>query len=64
MDQLDKIKVVAEKLKVLRKKRDEEKQKFDQEVVALANIRKEINEQKEEMKAMYQKAGINIPKMG
>jgi hypothetical protein len=29
MDQLDKIKVVAEKLKVLRKKRDEEKQKFD-----------------------------------
>jgi hypothetical protein len=47
MEQLDKIKIVAEKLKVLRSKRDEEKKKFDQEVIALANIRKEINEQKE-----------------
>jgi len=29
MDQLDKIKIVAEKLKSLRSKRDEEKKKFD-----------------------------------
>ena len=46
MEQLDKIKIVADKLKNLRSKRDQEKKKFDQEVVALAEVRKEINEQK------------------
>ena len=58
MDQLDKIKIVAEKLKSLRSKRDEEKKKFDDQVIALANVRKEINQQKDTMKQMYQKAGI------
>jgi SMC interacting uncharacterized protein involved in chromosome segregation len=64
MDQLDKIKIVAEKLKSLRSKRDEEKKKFDDQVIALANVRKEINQQKDTMKQMYQKAGIQFPKMG
>jgi hypothetical protein len=64
MEQLDKIKIVAEKLKTLRSKRDEEKKKFDSEVIALADVRKEINDQKQEMKEMYEKAGIHIPKMG
>jgi hypothetical protein len=27
-------------------------------------VRKEINDQKQEMKEMYEKAGIHIPKMG
>ena len=58
MDQLDKIKIVAEKLKSLRSKRDEEKKKFDDQVIALATVRKEINQQKDTMKQMYQKAGI------
>jgi hypothetical protein len=58
MDQLDKIKIVAEKLKSLRSKRDEEKKKFDEQVIALATVRKEINQQKDTMKQMYQKAGI------
>lgn len=44
MDQLDKIKIVAEKLKSLRSKRDEEKKKFDEQVIALATVRKEINQ--------------------
>jgi len=64
MDQLEQIKIVAEKLKSLRSKRDEEKKKFDQQVIALANVRKEINDQKQQMKSMYEKAGIHIPKMG
>ena len=64
MDQLDKIKIVAEKLKSLRSKRDEEKKKFDEQVIALATVRKEINQQKDTMKQMYQKAGIQFPKMG
>lgn len=64
LEQLDKIKIVAEKLKNLRSKRDQEKKNFDDQVVALASVRKEINEQKQQMKEMYEKAGIHIPKMG
>ena len=64
MDQLNKIQIVAEKLKSLRSKRDEEKKKFDEQVIALAATRKEINQEKDTMKQMYQKAGIQFPKMG
>lgn len=64
MDQLNKIQIVAEKLKSLRSKRDEEKKKFDEQVIALAATRKEINQEKDTMKQMYQKAGIHFPRMG
>jgi hypothetical protein len=47
--QLNQIQTVAQKLKELREKRDTEKAKFDNEVRILAEVRKEINEQKAEM---------------
>lgn len=62
IDQLAQIKVVAEKLKQLRDERDKEKKLFDEEANKLNSIRSSINEQKESLKAMYQKAGIAIPK--
>ena len=62
IDQLAQIKVVAEKLKQLRDDRDKEKKLFDEEANKLTSIRSSINEQKESLKAMYQKAGIAIPK--
>jgi hypothetical protein len=46
IDQLDKIKIVAEKLKSLRQQRDEEKKKFDDEVKTLNKLRQNINEEK------------------
>jgi len=60
---LNQIQTVAQKLKELREKRDIEKAKFDEEVKILAEVRKEINEQKSEMQRMYVQAGISVPKM-
>ena len=60
---MNQIQTVAQKLKELREKRDIEKAKFDEEVKILAEVRKEINEQKSEMQRMYVQAGISVPKM-
>jgi len=45
--------VVADKLRDLRKTRDEEKKKFDEEVNTLNLLRLDINEQKELLVQMY-----------
>lgn len=63
ISQLQEIKVIAQKLKELREERDAEKKIFDEEVTKLSAIRSKINERKEELKRMYQKASISIPKM-
>lgn len=63
IDQLAQIKVVAEKLKQLREQRDQEKKLFDQEAQKLGDTRKQINDQKDELKMMYKQAGIAIPQM-
>lgn len=53
IDQLAQIKTVAEKLKQLRDERDAEKKIFDEEAKKLNLVREQINESKEELKAMY-----------
>lgn len=63
MSELSQIKVVAEKLRSLRAFRDAEKKKFDEEVKILANVRKQINTEKEKLQKMYKQAGISIPKI-
>lgn len=53
IEELSQIRLIAEKLKELRQVRDREKQKFDEEVEKLTQVRKEINEEKLKMKGMY-----------
>jgi predicted nucleic acid-binding Zn-ribbon protein len=60
---LAQIKVVAEKLKQLREQRDQEKKLFDEEAQKLGDTRKQINDQKDELKMMYKQAGVAIPQM-
>ena len=55
--------MVAEKLRSLRAFRDTEKKKFDEEVKILANVRTQINTEKEKLLKMYKQAGISIPKI-
>jgi len=53
IDQLEQIKVVAEKLQKLRADRDKEKKEFDEIVGKLNDTRAQINEEKTELKKMY-----------
>ena len=60
IEELSQIRLIAEKLKELREVRDKEKQKFDEEVETLTQLRQEINLEKRKMKDMYRQAGIQM----
>ena len=54
--------MVALKLQELRAERDKAKKEFDAEVQRLSVLRRQINEHKENLKSLYSKANMAIPK--
>jgi len=60
--ELQEISVVAQKLQELRAERDKAKKEFDAEVQRLSVLRRQINEHKENLKSLYSKANMAIPK--